>query len=78
MPIIAATDRNTDIGDVIENNDCGFKVVSGDLKNMLSCIDAVMDSELKFQEMQNNAWQLLQKEYLVARSYNSIIDKVHV
>lgn len=78
MPIIAATDRNTDIGDVIENNDCGFKVVSGDLKNMLICIDAVMDSELKFKEMQNNAWQLLQNEYLVARSYNSIIDKVHV
>ena len=78
MPIIAATDRNTDIGDVIENNDCGFKVISGDLKNMLSCIDAVMDSELKFKEMQNNAWQLLQNEYLVARSYNSIIDKVHV
>lgn len=78
MPIIAATDRNTDIGDVIENNDCGFKVIAGDLTKMLSCIDAVMDSELKFQEMQKNAWQLLQKEYLVARSYNSIIDKVNV
>ena len=78
MPIIAATDRNTDIGDVIENNSCGFKVIAGDLTKMLSCINTVIESELKFQQMQKNAWQLLQNEYLVDRSYNSIIEKLHV
>ena len=34
MPVIAATDCNTDIGDIIEIANCGFKVVSGDIKKM--------------------------------------------
>ena len=78
MPIIAATDYNTDIGDVIEKNGCGLQLVSGDLDKMLHCIDTIIENEANLEEMQEKAWQLLQKEYLVGRSYNSIIDKLHV
>lgn len=78
MPIIAATDCNTDIGDVIEKNGSGLQLVSGDLDKMLHCIDTIIVKEANFKVMQEKAWQLLQNEYLVGRSYNSIIDKVHV
>jgi glycosyltransferase involved in cell wall biosynthesis len=78
MPIIAATDLNSDIGDVIENNGCGFKVASEDLTKMLHCVDALIENNAYFCQMQENAWQLLQNEYLVERSFNLIIDKLYV
>jgi glycosyltransferase involved in cell wall biosynthesis len=78
MPIISATDSNTDIGDVIEKNGCGFQVLSGDLHKMLHCINTIIADEANLKEMQEKAWQLLQNEYLVGRSYTSIIDKLHV
>ncbi len=34
MPVIAATDPNTDIGKVIENNNSGCRVLSGDILSM--------------------------------------------
>lgn len=78
MPIIAATDCNTDIGDVIEKNCCGLQLVSGDLHKMIHCINTIIADEANLKEMQEKAWQLLQNEYLVGRSYTSIIDKLHV
>jgi glycosyltransferase involved in cell wall biosynthesis len=78
MPIIAATDSNSDIGDVIEKNGCGLQLVSGNLDKMLHCIDTIIEKESNLKEMQEKAWQLLQNEYLVGRSYTSIIDKLHV
>ena len=48
MPIIAATDCNTDIGDVIEKNGCGLQLVSGDLDKMLHCIDTIIEKEANF------------------------------
>ena len=78
IPVIAATDSNTDIGDVIENNQCGCKVISGDSEKMRIAIDMMISDETKYNQMKENAWTLLQKEYLVDRSYNLIKDKVNV
>lgn len=78
MPVIAATDPNTDIGDVIEQNGCGFKVISGDQATMQISIDKLIINEEHFSNMQFNAWSLLQNEYLVQLSYNLITEKVHV
>jgi glycosyltransferase involved in cell wall biosynthesis len=78
LPIIAATDVNSDIGDVVENFGCGFKVVSGDHAKMLHCINAIIENEAYYCQMQEKAWQLLQNEYLVKRSFNLITDKLHV
>lgn len=77
MPVIAATDSATDIGSVIEDNNCGKWVSTGDqigmqnaITNLLSC------SSEEFQEKKENAFSLLQKEYLVDRSYDLIINKI--
>src|SRR5690606_9503983 len=76
MPIIAATDLNTDIGSVIEENKCGYWVISGDSENMQKAIDNIISNEENYNQMKENAWNLLQKEYKVERSYQLIKDKV--
>ena len=76
MPVIAATDSNTDIGSVIEKNKCGYSVLSGDSLAMQNAIDALVSNENDFNQMQVNAWNLLQREYTVDYSYNLICDKL--
>jgi len=78
IPVLAATDLNTDIGNVIEDNKCGYKVISGDANGMLRAIENILCSDTNFNQMKENAWDLLQKEYNVERSYNLIKEKVNV
>jgi glycosyltransferase involved in cell wall biosynthesis len=74
MPVIAATDANTDIGDIIENANCGYKVLSGDHEGMQSKINKlVYNNNLK--ELGDNAESLLLCEYTVDISYNLILKK---
>ena len=73
MPVIAATDSNTDIGDIIENANCGYKVLSGDQDEMqIKLSKLLFEDDLKL--LGNNAYSLLNQEYLVGRSYNLIIN----
>lgn len=78
MPIIAATDASTDIGTIIEENNCGYKVISGDTKNMQLAIDKIIADEENYKSMKESAWNLLQKEYKVERSYKLIKDRINV
>lgn len=76
MPVITATDSNTDIGEVIEKAQCGFRVISGDIVKMNQVIEnLIYKNELEV--LGNNAWNLLQSNYLVDYSYQRIIDKVN-
>jgi glycosyltransferase involved in cell wall biosynthesis len=75
MPVIAATDCNTDIGDIIETANCGFKVVSGDILRMNQVIAELIDNN-KFELMGYNSWKLLQSNYLVDYSYKLIANKI--
>jgi glycosyltransferase involved in cell wall biosynthesis len=76
MPVIAATDSNTDIGSVIEKNNCGYSVLSGDSLAMQKAIDELVSNENNFIQMQKNAWGLLQNEYKVDYSYELIKNRV--
>jgi glycosyltransferase involved in cell wall biosynthesis len=77
MPVIAATDKATDIGEVIEKNNCGYKIISGDLEGMVEAIKKVVSaSDKQVHEMQENAIALLHKEYNVATSYELIVEKI--
>lgn len=76
MPVIAATDANTDIGSVIETNKCGYSVLSGDSLTMQNAIDALVSNEPDFAQMRKNAWNLLQREYTVDYSYGLIKNKL--
>jgi glycosyltransferase involved in cell wall biosynthesis len=76
MPVIAATDRNTDIGDIIEKANCGFKVLSGDSIKMNQAITQLIDND-KLEMMGSNAWILLQSNYMVDYSFQLIINKIN-
>lgn len=73
MPVLAATDINTDIGKVIEDSKCGFWVKWGDNDAIEQKISQLCNEDLH--EMGENAWSLLQSEYLVERSYGLVIRK---
>lgn len=76
MPVIAATDSNTDIGDIIEKANCGFKVLSGDSIRMNQAITQLIENN-KLEMIGNNAWSLLQSNYLVDYSYQLITNKIN-
>ncbi|MEQ6123434.1 glycosyltransferase family 4 protein [Pseudotenacibaculum sp. MALMAid0570] len=73
MPVIAATDKNTDLGKVIEQNNCGYWLESGDIEAMKNITTKILSDNKKLEEMKNNAWSLLLKDYNVDRSYNLIM-----
>lgn len=76
MPVIAATDSNSDIGDIIEKVNCGFKVLSGDSIGMNQAITQLIENN-KLEMMGNNAWSLLQSNYIVDYSYKLITNKIN-
>lgn len=77
MPVIAATDIATDIGEIIEKNQCGKWVLAGDLANMQEAISGFTNTcSIDFEQMRANAFRLLETEYLVDYSYNLIVQKV--
>lgn len=74
MAVLAATDSNTDIGTIVEENKCGFKVLAGDQRQMQEKLNLLMQSNLK--EMGLNSEKLLLNEYTVDKSYQLIRDKI--
>lgn len=72
LPILAATDSNTDVGLAIENADCGYSILWGDQEAMQKTIDKFCADEEKYLQMKENAWKLLVTEYDVKDSYELI------
>jgi glycosyltransferase involved in cell wall biosynthesis len=76
MPVISATDPNTDVGDVIEKYHCGYKILSGDIISIQNAINELCNNEEKFTQMKENAWKLVSEQYDVSVSYNLIINRM--
>lgn len=77
MPVLAATDKNTDVGaDLIKNN-CGIAVYSDDVQAMVVAINVFVSmSENDFEKMRQNSFGFLKKEFQVSISYDKIINSV--
>lgn len=75
LPVLAATDPNTDIGDIVENNGCGFKVLAGNQDEMQSKLKRLLNSDLT--AMGQKSKSLLQKHYTVDRSYKLIMNRLN-
>jgi len=75
-PVLAATDLNTDIGQVIEDAGCGFWVEAGDINAIQKRIKELCSNDLD--AMGQKGWELLHKDYLVEHSYSLIVEKCHV
>ncbi len=73
IPIMMATDVNTDIGAIAEENGYGLWVESGDLENFDKKLDTILvDAQLR-KEMGENGYQFLLDNYTVEHTANKIL-----
>lgn len=63
LPILAATDSNTDIGDVIENSNSGYWVESGNLEGFIDKAKVLSNNEDQRLQMGKNAREYLEENY---------------
>lgn len=72
IPVLAATDVNTDIGMIIEEGEFGFWCEHGDLQAFNSCVSKLMDPKLR-KKMGANARRYLEAHYTARHSYEIIM-----
>ncbi|MHA8051679.1 glycosyltransferase family 4 protein [Aquirufa sp. ROCK-SH2] len=74
-PVIAATDPNSDVGDEIELANCGYKVLAGDINQMINAINNLIIPN-QIETFGQNAKKLVESKFLVYNSYLRIIEKL--
>jgi len=72
MPVLAATDVNTDIGDIIKKGDFGKWCESGDIETFNSHISLLCSKKLR-EKMGENSRTYLEDNYTTTHSYNIIM-----
>ena len=70
IPIIAATDKNTDIKDLITNNKVGLWSCSDDINSLIENIKVMKENKEKRRVFSKNARELFLKEFQVEKSVN--------
>lgn len=77
MPVLSATDIHTDIGKIAQINGFGYWCESGDLETMNNLITAFVNMDQStFEQMGQIGNKFLKDNYLVKRTYNSIVSKI--
>ena len=71
MPVICATDVNTDIGKIADKNGYGFWCESVKPEDFTTLVDKMMASDRK--EMGEKGYQFLKENYLVEHTYGAIM-----
>lgn len=74
LPVLACTDVNTDIGNVIEENGYGWWCESNDVDAFSRIISCLLDADLK--GMGNQAFKTLEELYNVNVAYNAIVKHI--
>lgn len=72
IPVLAATDPNTDIGQVIEKGEFGYWCISDDVKEFNKKLKKLCDKELRT-KMGRNGRRYLEENYTVKHSYDIIM-----
>lgn len=73
MPVIAATDVNTDIGRIAEDNGYGYWCESVDVKGFIECVDKYIEEPTSVKIMGARGYQFLLNNYLVEHTYKKVI-----
>lgn len=71
MPVLCATDVNTDIGKIAEENGYGYWCESVRPKDFTALVDKMLKSDRK--AMGEKGYQFLKNNYLVEHTYNAIM-----
>ena len=72
LPVLAATDINTDIKDVLLNGECGLWAKSGDLDSFLANLNLLVSNSKLRTDMGMASRRYLEEHYTVARSCDII------
>lgn len=73
-PVIACTDKNTDIGTVIEEAGMGYWCESNDANKVKSLFDDAVAAGLQIDEMGKNAYQYLLNNYTSEKTHKIIMN----
>ncbi|MET3112948.1 glycosyltransferase involved in cell wall biosynthesis [Pedobacter sp. CG_S7] len=76
MPILAATDKNTDVGKILEENELGLWVESGNLDDFNQKLQQLIISPANRINMGINSYQFLLDNYCVKHTYQIIMNKI--
>lgn len=74
MPIIAATDPNTDVGSIAQENGYGYWCESNDANAFVACVERMLASDRN--ALGNAGYKYLLNNYPVDRTYNTILSHV--
>ena len=74
MPVICATDPNTDMGRIAEENGYGYWCESNSVEAFTAMVDKMIQSDRK--TMGEKGFEFLVKNYLVDNTYNAIMSHV--
>jgi len=73
LPVIACTDKVSDLGDIVEEAGCGFKVISGDIQAFQNIIDLIINEPQRLKVLGQNSRKLFLSNYTTLISYKSIV-----
>jgi len=73
IPIIAATDVNSDVGQMAEHNGYGFWCQSGDLKSFNEIMERMTHNEELVREMGDAGYAYFAENFTVERSFSTIM-----
>lgn len=74
MPVLCATDPNSDIGTIAEDNNFGFYIPSNDVDAFTNSVNRILASDVKL--MGENGYEFLKNNYVVDNTYKSIVQHV--
>ncbi len=74
MPVLCATDVNTDIGKIAEENDYGYWCESVKPEDFTALVDKILVSDRK--AMGERGYAFLKDNYLVDHTYNAIVNHI--
>jgi len=75
-PVLAATDKATDLGSIITENNFGFWAESGDIKSFNKHIDHFINNPKIISQMGKIGFQYLVDNYSVETTYNKIVSHI--
>jgi len=73
LPVLAATDRNTDLGEILEKNHFGIWSESGDIQTINQNVRKLSSDPDLRSEMGKNGYRYFLNNYTVDHSYNIIM-----
>ncbi len=71
IPVLAATDANTDIGTIARDNGFGFCCESNDVKGFAKAVDDFINADRE--AMGENGWNFLKNNWSVENGYNILM-----